>query len=53
MNRLSLRRNQLTFKNGGKLPIILEEIIEYTMVTKYEVQKYNISTYMYNVHVQC
>ena len=30
MNRLSLRNNRLKFKSAGKLPIILEEFIEYT-----------------------
>ena len=32
MNRLSLRNNQLKFKIAGKLPIILEEFIEYTPI---------------------
>ena len=32
MNRLSLRNNQLKFKTAGKLPIILEEFIEYTPI---------------------
>ena len=32
MNRLSLRINRLTFKTAGKLPIILEEFIEYTSI---------------------
>ena len=31
-NRLSLRNNRLKFKTAGKLPIILEEFIEYTPV---------------------
>ena len=30
MHRLSLRNNRLKFKTAGKLPIILEESIEYT-----------------------
>ena len=30
MNRLSLRYNRLKFKTAGKLPIVLEEFIEYT-----------------------
>ena len=30
MNRLSSRNNRLKFKTAGKLPIILEESIEYT-----------------------
>ena len=30
MNRLSLRNDQLKFKTAGKLPIILEESVEYT-----------------------
>ena len=29
MNRLSLRNNRLNFKTAGKLPIVLEEFIEY------------------------
>ena len=32
MNRLSLRNNRLKFKAAGKLPIILEEFIEYTPI---------------------
>ena len=32
MNRLSLRNNRLKFKTAGKLPIILEEFIEYTPI---------------------
>ena len=32
MNRLSLRNNRLKFKTTGKLPIILEEFIEYTPI---------------------
>ena len=32
MSRLSLRNNQLKFKTAGKLPIILEEFIEYTPI---------------------
>jgi hypothetical protein len=31
MNRLSLKNNQLKFKIVGKLPIILEEFVEYTL----------------------
>jgi hypothetical protein len=35
MNRLSLRNNRLKFiKIAGKLPIILEEFIEYTQFNK-------------------
>ena len=30
MTWLSLRNNRLKFKTAGKLPIILEEFIEYT-----------------------
>jgi len=30
MNRLSLRNNRLKFKTVGKLPFILEELIEHT-----------------------
>jgi hypothetical protein len=29
MNRLSLGNNRLKFKTAGKLPIVLEEFIEY------------------------
>ena len=32
MNRLSLRNNRLKFKTAGKLPIILEESVEYTPI---------------------
>ena len=32
MNRLSLKNNRLQFKIAGKLPIILEEFIEYTPI---------------------
>ena len=32
MNQLSLRNNRLKFKTAGKLPIILEEFIEYTPI---------------------
>ena len=32
MNRLSLRNNRLKFKIAGKLPIILEEFMEYTPI---------------------
>ena len=32
MNQLSLRNNWLKFKTAGKLPIILEEFIEYTPI---------------------
>ena len=32
MNRLSLRNNRYKFKTSGKLPIILEEMIEYTPI---------------------
>jgi hypothetical protein len=32
MNRLSLRNNRLKFKIAGKLPIVLEESIEYTPI---------------------
>ena len=31
-NRLSLRSNQLKFKTAWKLPIVLEEFIEYTPI---------------------
>ena len=31
MNRLSLRNNRLKFKIAGKLPIILEDSIKYTL----------------------
>ena len=30
MNQLSLRNNRLKFKIAGKVPLILEEFIEYT-----------------------
>jgi hypothetical protein len=33
MNRLSLRNNRLKFTFAGKLPIILEETIEYTPIS--------------------
>ena len=33
MNRLSLRNNRLNFKTVGKLPVILEEFIEYTPIS--------------------
>jgi hypothetical protein len=32
MNRLSLRYNRLKLKTAGKLRIILEEFIEYTLI---------------------
>ena len=32
MNRLSLKNNRLKFKTAGKLPIVLEEFIEYTPI---------------------
>ena len=32
MNRLSLRNNWLEFMTAGKLPIILEEFIDYTPI---------------------
>ena len=32
MNRLSLRNNRFEFKSAEKLPIILEELIEYTPI---------------------
>ena len=31
-NWLSLRNNGLKFKTAGKLPIVLEELIEYTPI---------------------
>ena len=31
MNRLSLRNNQLKLKSAGKLPIMQEDSIEYTL----------------------
>ena len=34
MNQLSLRDNQLKFKTAGKLPVILEEFMEYTRLNK-------------------
>ena len=34
MNLLSLRNNRLKFKTTGKLPIMLEEFIEYTQFNK-------------------
>ena len=30
MNRLSLRNNRLMLETAGKLPVVLEEFIEYT-----------------------
>jgi len=32
MNQLSLKNNQLKVKTTGKLPIVLEECIEYTPI---------------------
>ena len=34
MNRLILRNNRLKFKTSGKLPIILDESVEYTEFSK-------------------
>ena len=47
---VEFEKEPVEVQERGKLPIILEEIIEYTTVTKYEVQKYN--TYLKYVHVQ-
>ena len=43
MNRLSLRNNRLRFKTAGKLPIILEELIEYTRFSKGKPEDVNMS----------
>jgi hypothetical protein len=32
MDRLSLRNNRLNFKTAGRLPIVLEEFMEYTPI---------------------
>ena len=34
MNRLSLRNNRLKFETAGKLPIIVEEYVEYPQFNK-------------------
>ena len=42
MNRLSLRNNWLKSKTAGKLPIVLEESIEYTQFHEGEVEDVNM-----------
>ena len=42
MNRLSLRNNRLKFKTAGRLPIILQESIEYIHFNKGKLEDVDI-----------
>jgi len=43
MTRLSLRNNQLKFKTSGKVPIILDEFVEYAPIYKRKPENFNMS----------
>jgi hypothetical protein len=42
MNQLSLKNNRLKFKSARKLPIILEEYIEYTRFIPGKLEDVNV-----------
>ena len=42
MNQLSWRNNQLKFKTTEKLPIVLEEFMEYTPINKEKPEDVNM-----------
>jgi hypothetical protein len=49
MNHFGLRNNRLKFKTLGKLPIVLEDSIEYTSKNLHE-HCYPLPVYMFNPH---